>query len=416
MQKKTVCVVGLGYIGLPTAALLAGNGFNVVGVDLNANAVETINQGRIHFAEPELDAFVRSAVAAKRLTAFATPQPADIYMICVPTPFHEGAGIPQPNIDYVLAATRSIAGFVKPGDLVILESTSPVGTTEKMAAVLNHGGVEISQIHIAYCPERVLPGKIMTELVENDRVVGGLTPAATQAVSSFYRTFVRGAVLETDAKTAEMCKLTENSFRDVNIAFANELSMLCAKSGIDVWNLIALANRHPRVNILQPGAGVGGHCIAVDPWFIVAGDPENARIIRTAREVNNFKTEWAIDQIKIAIEDAYARTGRKPKIACLGLAFKPDVDDLRESPALHIADELLSKGYDVVAVEPNIQAHGKFALVSLEDALKTADVIAVLVKHRAFLNDTVKAKLRQGSAMDFCGVGFGLGLPVPKLG
>ena len=407
MQKKTVCVVGLGYIGLPTAALLASNGFNVVGVDLNAHAVETINQGRIHIVEPDLDAFVRSAVAAKRLTAFTTPQPGDVYMICVPTPFHEGEGIPQPNIDYVLAATRSIAGFVKPGDLVILESTSPVGTTEQMAAVLRDAGVDVSQIHMAYCPERVLPGKIMTELVENDRVVGGLTPAATHAVSGFYRTFVRGAVLETDAKTAEMCKLTENSFRDVNIAFANELSMLCAKSGIDVWNLIALANRHPRVNILQPGAGVGGHCIAVDPWFIVAGDPETARIIRTAREVNNFKTEWAIDQIKIAVADASARIGRKPKIACLGLAFKPDIDDLRESPAVHIADALLSKGYDVVAVEPNIEAHDQFELVSLEDALKTADVFAVLVKHREFLNDAVKTTLRQRRAVDFCGVGCG---------
>ena len=407
MHNKTVCVVGRGYIGLPTAALLASNGFNVVGVDLNATTVETINQGRIHIVEPDLDAFVRSAVAAKRLTAFSTPQPGDVYMICVPTPFHEGGGIPQPNIDYVLAATRSIAGFVKPGDLVILESTSPVGTTEKMGVVLSDAGVDTSQIHIAYCPERVLPGKIMIELVENDRVVGGLTHAATQAVSGFYRTFVRGAVLETDAKTAEMCKLTENSFRDVNIAFANELSMLCAKSGIDVWKLIALANRHPRVNILQPGAGVGGHCIAIDPWFIVAGDPENARIIRTAREVNNFKTEWAIDQIKIAVADISARTGRKPKIACLGLAFKPDIDDLRESPAVHIADELLSNGYDVVVVEPNIESHDKFALVSLEDALKTADLIAVLVKHRTFLDDAVKATLRQRSAVDFCGVGFG---------
>jgi UDP-N-acetyl-D-mannosaminuronic acid dehydrogenase len=407
MQKKTVCVVGLGYIGLPTAALLASNGFNVVGVDLNANAVETINQGRIHFVEPDLDAFVRSAVAAKRFTAFAIPQPGDVYMICVPTPFHEGAGIPQPNIDYVLAATRNISSFVKPGDLVILESTSPVGTTEKMAAVLKDAGVDVSKIHMAYCPERVLPGKIMTELVENDRVVGGLTPAATQAVSAFYRIFVSGAVLETDAKTAEMCKLAENSFRDVNIAFANELSILCAKSGIDVWNLIALANRHPRVNILQPGAGVGGHCIAVDPWFIVAGDPENARIIRTAREVNNFKTEWAVDQIKIAVADVCARTGRKPKIACLGLAFKPNIDDLRESPAVHIAGELLSKGYDVVAVEPNIEAHDQFELVALEEALKTADVIAVLVKHRAFLDEDVKTMLRKLSVLDFCGVLFG---------
>ena len=404
MQKKTVCVVGLGYIGLPTAALLASNDFNVVGVDLNAHAVETINQGRIHIVEPDLDAFVRSAVAAGRLKAYAKPQEADIYMICVPTPFHEGEGIPQPNVDYVLSATRSIAEFVKPDDLVILESTSPVGTTQQMADALAQAGVDVAKIHVAYCPERVLPGKIMTELVENDRVVGGLTTAATQAVAAFYKTFVHGAVLETDAKTAEMCKLTENSFRDVNIAFANELSMLCAKSGINVWNLIALANRHPRVNILQPGAGVGGHCIAVDPWFIVAGDPETARIIRTAREVNNHKTEWAIDQIKIAVADATARTGRKPKVACLGLAFKPDIDDLRESPAVHITDALLSQGYDVVAVEPNIESHDRFPLGTREVALTTSDVFAVLVKPRCFLDAAVKTALRERGALDFCGV------------
>ncbi len=404
MQMKTVCVVGLGYIGLPTAALLANNGFNVVGVDLNAHVVEIINQGRIHIVEPDLDAFVRSAVSSKLLTAHTTPQAGDVYMICVPTPFHEGEGIPQPNIDYVLAATRSIAGFVKPGDLVILESTSPVGTTQQMAAVLSDAGVDVVQIHIAYCPERVLPGKIMTELVENDRVVGGLTPAATQAAVAFYKTFVRGEVLETDAHTAEMCKLTENSFRDVNIAFANELSMLCSKSGIDVWNLINLANHHPRVNILQPGAGVGGHCIAVDPWFIVASNPETARIIRTAREVNNFKTEWVIDQIKIAVADASARTERKPKVALLGLAFKPDIDDLRESPALHIAEALLSQGYDVVAVEPNVDSIKQFTMLTLEEAFKKADVFAVLVKHNGFLKASVKSALVAKGALDFCGV------------
>lgn len=403
MFNRTVCVVGLGYIGLPTAALLAGNGYQVVGVDLNRVAVETINQGRIHIVEPELDAFVRSAVAAGKLKAFTTPQKGDVYMICVPTPFHEGEGIPQPNIDYVLTATHSIASFVKPGDLVILESTSPVGTTQKMADVLQKAGVDTSKIHMAYCPERVLPGKIMRELVENDRVVGGLTPAATQAVGAFYRTFVQGEVLETDAATAEMCKLTENSYRDVNIAFANELSLLCAKSGINVWNLIKLANRHPRVNILQPGAGVGGHCIAVDPWFIVAQDPENARLIRTAREVNNYKTVWAIDQIKIAVADASARTGKKPKVACLGLAFKPDIDDLRESPAVHIADALQAQGYDVVAVEPNIEGHDKFELVDVDEALKTADVLAVLVKHKQFVEPAVKAALIKAKALDFCG-------------
>ncbi len=397
-------MVGLGYIGLPTAALLASNGYQVVGVDLNTHAVETINQGRIHIVEPDLDAFVRSAVSAGRLKAFTTPQAGDVYMICVPTPFHEGKGIPQPNIDYVLAATRSIAGFVKPGDLVILESTSPVGTTQQMSDVLKTEGVDISQIHMAYCPERVLPGKIMTELVENDRVVGGLTPEATTAVAGFYRTFVRGEVLETDAKTAEMCKLTENSFRDVNIAFANELSLICAKEGINVWNLIQLANRHPRVNILQPGAGVGGHCIAVDPWFIVARDVENSRLIRTAREVNNYKTVWAIDQIKNKVADVSARTGRKPKIACLGLAFKPDIDDLRESPAVQIAEALLAQGYDVVAVEPNIESHDRFPLVTIEAALDTADVFAVLVKHKGFFEASVKSALLERGALDFCGV------------
>jgi UDP-N-acetyl-D-mannosaminuronic acid dehydrogenase len=404
MQKKTVCVVGLGYIGLPTAALLASTGFKVIGVDLNAHAVETINQGRIHIVEPDLDAYVRSAVAAGRLKAYAAPLAADIYMICVPTPFHAGEGIPQPNINYVLAATRSIAGLVKPGDSVILESTSPVGTTRRMAEVLQEAGVDIARVHVAYCPERVLPGKIMTELVENDRVVGGLTDAASKSVSAFYKTFVRGAVLETDAATAEMCKLTENSYRDVNIAFANELSLLCAKSGINVWRLIQLANRHPRVNILQPGTGVGGHCIAVDPWFIVASDPDNSRLIRTAREVNNYKTEWVINKIKIAVADSSARTGRMPKVACLGLAFKPDIDDLRESPAVHVCTALMAQGYDLIVVEPNIKTHDKFALVSIEEALQTADVVAVLVKHRQFTQLVDVGELTGNGILDFCGV------------
>jgi UDP-N-acetyl-D-mannosaminuronic acid dehydrogenase len=403
MRNKLISVVGLGYIGLPTAALLASQGYTVVGTDISKHAVDTINQGKIHIVEPDLDAFVRSAVAAGRLKVSTLPQAGDIYMICVPTPFHEGGAIPQPNIDYVLAATRSIAPFVKPGDLVILESTSPVGTTEKMQAVLTEAGVKVDEIHMAYCPERVLPGKIMTELVENDRVVGGVTPAATKAVADFYRTFVRGEVLESEAKTAEMCKLTENSFRDVNIAFANELSLICDKEGINVWNLIQLANRHPRVNILQPGAGVGGHCIAVDPWFIVARDVENAKLIRTAREVNNHKTDWVIDKIKIAAADATAISGKKPTIACLGLAFKPDIDDLRESPALHVALALQSQGYDVIAVEPNIDSHDSFTVVGLEQALGSADVIAVLVKHRQFFAPDVQKQLGSRAALDFCG-------------
>jgi UDP-N-acetyl-D-mannosaminuronic acid dehydrogenase len=404
MRNQRVCVVGLGYIGLPTASLLATNDYYVSGVDINTDVVNTINQGKIHIVEPDLDAFVRSAVAAERLQAFTKPQPADIYMICVPTPFHEGGEIPQPNIDYVLSATRSIAPLVKAGDLVILESTSPVGTTKKMGQVLKEADVDLSKVHLAYCPERVLPGKIMTELVENDRVVGGLTPQATAAASAFYRTFVRGEVLETDAATAEMCKLTENSYRDVNIAFANELSLLCAKSGIDVWRLIQLANRHPRVNILQPGAGVGGHCIAVDPWFIVAADPENSRLIRTARIVNNSKTDWVIDQIKIALADASARLDRKPRVACLGLAFKPDIDDLRESPACDVVRRLVKQGYDVVAVEPHIETHDTFRLMPLQEALQSADVIAILVKHRDFIEQARHGGFGKGAILDFCGV------------
>ena len=406
MHKQKVCVIGLGYIGLPTAALLATHGYDVVGVDLNAHAVDTINQGRIHIVEPDLDAFVRAAVFAGKLKAHTTPQAGDIYMICVPTPFHEGQGIPQPNIDYVMKAAGSIASLLKQGDLVILESTSPVGTTQVISEELAKAGVDINEIHIAYCPERVLPGKIMTELVANDRVVGGLTVAATSAVASFYQSFVRGAVLETDAKTAEMCKLTENSFRDVNIAFANELSVICAKQGIDVWNLIALANRHPRVNILQPGAGVGGHCIAVDPWFIIARDPENARLMRTAREVNNDKTQWVIEQIKLTAQAAEARLGRKPKIACLGLAFKPDIDDLRESPAVQIALALEQSHFDIVAVEPNIETHEGFKLLGLDVLFAQVDVIAVLVKHREFCESGTRKKLAVFGALDFCGLGL----------
>lgn len=404
MKTKTVSVIGLGYIGLPTAALLASHEYSVFGVDVNEHTVKTINQGEIHIVEPDLDVFVRSAVAAGRLQAFTEPQAADVYMICVPTPLHEGRAIPQPDISCVLTATRSIAGLMKAGDLVILESTSPVGTTEQMQTVFRDAGVDVDDVHIAYCPERVLPGKIMTELAENDRVVGGLTSVATQAATEFYQSFVHGAVLQTDARTAEMCKLTENSFRDVNIAFANELSLICDKEGINVWDLIALSNRHPRVDILQPGTGVGGHCIAVDPWFIVARDEVNTRLIRTARDVNNHKTEWVIDKIKLAVADASACKGKKPKIACLGLAFKPDIDDLRESPALEVVETLLEQGFDLLVVEPNIESHASLPLSPLEAAIEQADVIAVLVKHREFTQPDVRAKLFELSALDFVGL------------
>lgn len=402
-MKKKVCVVGLGYIGLPTAALLASQEHEVLGVDVSQHAVDTINSGRIHIVEPDLDAYVHSAVAQGRMKAATMPAPADVFMICVPTPFHSGGDIPQPNLDYVMAATRSIAPHVRPGNLVILESTSPVGTTKLMAEALSEAGVDIDQVHLAYCPERVLPGKIMVELVENDRVVGGMTPEAAKAVASFYRGFVCGEVLETDAASAEMCKLTENSFRDVNIAFANELSLICEKEGIDVWNLISLANRHPRVNILQPGAGVGGHCIAVDPWFIVARDPENARLIRTARTVNNHKTHWVVDRVKAAVADWVVQRQSQPKIVCLGLAFKPDIDDLRESPALEVASALHAQGYRIVAVEPNIEDHEILPLISLEEALAEGCLFVILVKHKQFLSEDIATKLRAKDALDFCG-------------
>jgi len=403
MNSKKIIVIGLGYIGLPTAALLAVNGYSVFGTDVSEHAVTTINQGNIHIVEPDLDAFVRSAVIEGRLQAFTEPQPGDVYMICVPTPLNDGGAIPQPNIEYIVAATQSIAPFVKAGDLVILESTSPVGTTEQISEMLRDAGVLLDEVYIAYCPERVLPGKIMKELVENDRIVGGITAEATQAVAEFYRSFVRGAVLETDARTAELCKLTENSFRDVNIAFANELSLICDKEAINVWDLIQLANRHPRVNILQPGAGVGGHCIAVDPWFIVARDEANSRLIRRAREVNNYKTKWIIEKIKLAAADLKAQTRKKPKIACLGLAFKPDIDDLRESPALEVAEALLAQGFDLVSVEPNIETHPVLPLLELSCAIEQVDVVAILVKHREFLQPPVQQQLREIDALDFCG-------------
>mgnify|MGYP006075126475 CR=1 FL=1 len=403
MKKKNVCVIGLGYIGLPTAALLANKGYSVAGVDINKEVVSTINDSKIHIVEADLGAFVKSAVSTGQLKAFNKVQLSDVYMICVPTPFHKSSNTPQPNIDYVISAAQSIAPFVKLGDLIILESTSPVGTTKKIQEILINCGVDITDVHIAYCPERVLPGKIMTELIENDRIIGGLTSESTKKALDFYRSFVNGNILETDAKTAEMCKLAENSYRDLNIAFANELSMICDNQEINVWDLIKLANKHPRVNILQPGTGVGGHCISVDPWFIISQDTKNTKLIRSAREVNNYKTKWVIDKIKDIAVKYINKKGSKPKIACLGLAFKPDIDDLRESRALEVAETLLEEGYEIVAVEPNIQSHKNFSLLNLSDAIEQSDIICVLVRHREFLNLEIKKKLQKHNTLDFCG-------------
>jgi len=395
---KKICVIGLGYIGLPTAALLANKGYDVHGVDVVQSTVDTINRGKIHIVEPELDTFVQAAVKSEKLKATLVPVEADIFIIAVPTPFHKGF---VPNIDYVISATRAISSYLKDGNIVILESTSPVGTTDKVEEVLQEEGVDTSKLYIAHCPERVLPGHIMRELVENDRIVGGTTKEATQKTVEFYKTFVDGEVLSTDAKTAEMAKLTENSFRDVNIAFANELSILCDKFGINVWELIALTNRHPRVNVLQPGAGVGGHCIAVDPWFIVHAGGDDAKIIKTAREVNAYKTEWAIEKIKNEALIFEKENGRKAKVACMGLAFKPNIDDLRESPALYITRQLRASNIDVLAVEPNIKSFSEFDIVDYEKAIDEADVVTFLVGHKEFKNLTIGL---DKSVLDFCGV------------
>lgn len=400
--SKTVCVVGLGYIGLPTAALLAGKGYKVLGVDVNASTVDTINRGQVHLNEPDLEEYVAQAVATGNLRAELQPQVADIYLICVPTPFYDDKEIPTPNIEFVLSATQSIKHLVKEGDLVILESTSPVGTTEKIKNVLATSDCDIEAVSIAYCPERVLPGRILTELVENDRIVGGVNEASTKAVVEFYETFVEGEVLTCASKTAEMCKLAENSFRDVNIAFANELSMICETHDIDVWELINLANHHPRVNVLQPSTGVGGHCIAVDPWFIVAGDPENARITKLARQVNNTKPSWVVKKINKALLRLADSGISQPKVTCLGIAFKPDIDDLRESPAIEVVNELIAMGQNVSVVEPNIHNHEHFQLVSFDDALE-ADLVVVLVKHKEFSSVESRARLLGVDALDFCG-------------
>jgi UDP-N-acetyl-D-mannosaminuronic acid dehydrogenase len=400
-KDKKICVIGLGYIGLPTAALLANAGFSVHGVDVNQNTVDVINQGKIHIIEPDLDTFVHSAVASGRLRASTLPAQADVFMICVPTPFlHDNNPVPQPDLSYVEAAAIAIAPYVRPHNIVILESTSPVGTTELVRDTLSKSGVDVSSIHFSYCPERVLPGRIMIELIDNDRVVGGLTVAATEVAAAFYKTFVKGAVLKTDSRTAEMCKLVENSSRDVGIAFANELSILCDGLDIDVNELIRFANRHPRVNILQPGCGVGGHCIAVDPWFIVAKDPKNSNLIRSAREVNNFKNKWVIEKVKNEALKFQIANNRPARITCMGLAFKPNIDDLRESPALTVAESLCDAMFEVVAVEPNIESRKGLKLVSIADGVKDSDIIVFLVKHSQFVSLDIAGKL----VLDFCGV------------
>ena len=392
MLFKTVSVVGLGYIGLPTAAVIASRGINVIGVDVSQHAVDTINAGNVHIVEPDLDMVVRSAVKAGNLKAVTKPEKAEAFMVAVPTPFKEDY---QADLSYIEAAAKAIAPVLEKGNLVILESTSPVGATEELANWLAEARPDLTfpqtagneaDINIAHCPERVLPGHVLRELVENDRVIGGMSEECSKKAVALYKNFVVGECLLTNARTAEMAKLTENSFRDVNIAFANELSMICDKLDINVWELIKLANRHPRVNILNPGPGVGGHCIAVDPWFIVSSAPETAKLIRQAREVNDAKPHYVLKQITDAADQF-----KKPVIACLGIAFKADIDDLRESPALDITKMLAQKNEaEVLVVEPNINelpealAALGVKLVSIEEALERSNTLAVLVDHKEF--------------------------------
>ncbi len=402
MQKQLVCTLGLGYIGLPTSALIASHGVHVHGVDISQHVVDTINAGKIHIVEPDLDKAVADAVAKGFLQADTQPAAADVYLIVVPTPFKGGSH--EPDISYIQAATVSILALLKEGDLYIIESTSPVGTTERMQEFIYAQRPELKdKLHIAYCPERVLPGNVMYELVHNDRVIGGVDETSTDKAVVFYQQFVKGELHKTNARTAEMCKLVENASRDVQIAFANELSIISDKAGINVWELIHLANKHPRVNILQPGSGVGGHCIAVDPYFITAEYPMESQIIGKAREINNYKSFWCAEQIRTAIKSFHISEGRAPAVALMGLAFKPNIDDLRQSPAVYIAQRVLQEANDEIyfIVEPNIAEHPIYKLADPKDAIHQADIVVFLVAHNAFKNVALDASK---VVLDFCGV------------
>jgi UDP-N-acetyl-D-mannosaminuronic acid dehydrogenase len=401
MKNPEVVIIGLGYIGLPTAALVASNNICVHGVDINPKVVDIINKGKIHIVEPDLDIEVEKAVKNRFLIADTKSVKANNYIIVVPTPFKEKN---EPDISYVESATKNIIPLLKENDLYIIESTSPVGTTEKMMNIIYSQRPELkNKINIAYCPERVLPGNVMHELVYNDRVIGGIDQKSTEKAMTFYKKFVKGNLHPTNARTAEMCKLVENSSRDVQIAFANELSLICDKADINVWELINLANKHPRVNILQPGCGVGGHCIAVDPYFIVSEYPMESKIIGTAREVNNYKSFWCAEKVQTEKLRFELEHSRKPIIAIMGLSFKPNIDDLRESPAKYIAQKVLqndSNG-DYLMVEPNISNHKIFKLTNYKEAIEKADIIVFLVAHNEFINLNIDSRK---VVLDFCGI------------
>lgn len=396
------CFMGLGYIGLPTAIISSQHGINVCGVDINPKVVEKTNRGELHIVEPGLQDLLKKAVDSKSLVASTTPFESDVYLIVVPTPFKAKH---EPDISYVESATKTVIPLLKEGDLFIIESTSPVGTTEKMAELIFAERPELKgRIHIAYCPERVLPGNVIFELVNNDRVIGGIDDASADAATEFYGKFVTGQLHKTNCRTAEMCKLVENSSRDVQIAFANELSMICEKAGINVWELISLANKHPRVNILQPGCGVGGHCIAVDPYFISSAFPNEAKIIAQARSINNYKSEWCVEKAKNAILSFELENGKKPQVALMGLAFKPNIDDLRESPAMKIAKHLVAEMPDVKfnIVEPNISSHPDFDIVDFQTAFEQSDIVVYLTAHNQFF--MLPQEANDKLILDFCGV------------
>lgn len=396
------CLMGLGYIGLPTAIISSQHGINVCGVDINPKVVEKTNRGELHIVEPGLQDLLKKAVDSKSLVASTTPFESDVYLIVVPTPFKAKH---EPDISYVESATKTVIPLLKEGDLFIIESTSPVGTTEKMAELIFAERPELKgRIHIAYCPERVLPGNVIFELVNNDRVIGGIDDASADAAAEFYGKFVTGQLHKTNCRTAEMCKLVENSSRDVQIAFANELSMICEKAGINVWELISLANKHPRVNILQPGCGVGGHCIAVDPYFISSAFPNEAKIIAQARSINNYKSEWCVEKAKNAILSFELENGKKPQVALMGLAFKPNIDDLRESPAMKIAKHLVTEMPDVKfnIVEPNISSHPDFDIVDFQTAFEQSDIVVYLTAHKQFF--MLPQEANDKLILDFCGV------------
>ena len=428
MRDKKVSVIGLGYIGLPTAALLASKDFKVYGVDINIDVINAIKKGKSHIVEPNLDLFLDAALEKGNLEVGTEPKNADIFIISVPTPIkantlkkienkskcspqpsyvckkHKSVNfktnIPCADLTYVFDAVKSILPVLKKGNIIIIESTVPVGTTEEIAQILKKYNLNPDDYYIGHCPERILPGNIMIELSINDRIVGGINKISTKKISDFYKSFVDGKIINTDAKTAELSKLTENSFRDLNIAFANELSLICDKYNIDVWELIRIANKHPRVNILNPGIGVGGHCIAVDPWFIIEQNEEHTKLLKSAREVNLYKTEWVIQKIINTILTFEAENVFSTKVACLGLSYKSDIDDLRESPALYIIQSLLKEEFDILPVEPNVDKIDSIELYSIEEALKESNIVVLLVGHKEFKQLDLKDKI----VLDFCGV------------